>query len=158
LQEEGVYLSAKSKENFCDSLQFSVCRSGGLGLFLTEIAGGRDDGLGITIVEDVGGNSVGSGILAGDSIVSLHVSQPTLLKGTNGMMETELTKTFISTECLGFDRTIEAIRSLPNPITDDEKVIITVKRLRRKPKVKVNIQFPPDQGDDDMSIGKLVCQ
>jgi len=152
LEDEGVYLAAKSKENFCDSLHFAVRRNGGLGLFLTEIAGGRDDGLGITVVEEIGGNSKGSGILPGDSIVSLHVSQPVAALGSDGVMETEVVQTYVSTECLGFDRTIEAIRSLPEPKSNDEMVSITVKRLRRKPKVKVNIQYPPGQRDDDICI------
>ena len=33
--------------------------------------------------------------------------------------------------------------------SDDEIYIVTVKRLRRKPKVTVKLQYPPSQGEPD---------
>ncbi len=68
MQEEGIYLNVKNKQElFVDTLQYTVRREGGLGLILTEIAGGREDGVGITIVEEVlqGGNAENTGILPG---------------------------------------------------------------------------------------------
>jgi len=58
----------------------------------------------------------------------------------------------VTTECLGYDRTVEAILSLPPPSSDSETILLTVKRLRRKPKVTVNFQYPPNQEEDDLSI------
>lgn len=139
LQEEGIYLGVKDKKNlFVDTLTFVVSRNGGLGLELLEIAGGREDGVGITIVSGLvaGGNSIDSGILPGDSIVSIQV-------------EGKDNDTTASTECLGYDLTIDSILSLP---PDGEKVIIKVKRVRRKPKVDVVLQYPPDSGEEDQYL------
>ena len=148
LQEGGVFLKAKDakKELFVDTLQFSIRRAGGLGLILTEIAGGRSDGIGITIVEEIlaGGNSAGLGLVPGDSIVSLSVSTST----GNGDVDT----TRVSTECLGYDATIDAITSLPPPASDDEAVTLTVKRVRRQPRISIRLQYPPDAGEEDVTI------
>jgi hypothetical protein len=75
LLDGGIFLTTKTKrELFVDTLSYAIPRSsGGLGLLLTEIAGGRADGIGITIIERVlaDGNAARySGLLAGDSIVS----------------------------------------------------------------------------------------
>ena len=116
-----------------------------MGLLLTEIAGGRADGIGITIIERVlaDGNAARySGLLAGDSIVSLSVSQ----RSTSGKNDVETTR--VSTECLSYDATIDAITSLPTPVSDTEVVIVTVKRIRRQPKVTVKLQYPPTNNDD----------
>ncbi len=118
-------------------------------MILTEIAGGRSDGIGITIIEEVlpGGNSGGVGLIPGDSIVSLSVS--TSSGGKNGE---DVDTTRVSTECLGYDATIDAITSLPSPTTDDEMVTITVKRVRRQPKINVRLQYPPGSGEEDAMI------
>mmetsp|Transcript_4948 Transcript_4948/g.7298 ORF Transcript_4948/g.7298 Transcript_4948/m.7298 type:complete len:334 (+) Transcript_4948:148-1149(+) len=142
LRDEGIYLGARDKKNIMAAIDhFLVNRtaapSGGLGLELLEIAGGREDGIGITIVAGLlpGGNAQTSGILPGDSIVSLEVMDP------------EKKKFFepIGTECLGYDKTVEAIIEQLPP--NWELIKVTVKRLRRKPKVRVELQFPPSQGD-----------
>ena len=158
LMEEGVYLGARSKRDvFDDTLSFEIQRWGGMGIELLEIAGGREDGLGITVASNLvkGGNAEGSGILPGDSIVKLSVSgsvsSPSSVSGSSALEEVE-EEVMISTECLGYDATVDAILSLPAPEREDETIIVTVKRLRRKPKVTVKLQYPPSQGDPDSTI------
>jgi ferredoxin len=157
MQAEGIYLGAKNeKEYFVDTLRFTLKREGGLGLILSELAGGREDGVGITIVEDIvqGGNSAGVGILPGDSIVALAVNQPGQVRQSNngGMMESTDERFAVDSECRGYDATVDAITSLPAPCSAEEEVEVTVKRIRRKPKVNVKLQFPPSQNEPDVTI------
>jgi ferredoxin len=139
-QDGGIFLTTKTKkELFIDTLSYAIPRSGGLGLLLTEIAGGRDDGIGITIIEEVlvnGNAAIYSGLLPGDSIISLSVSQST---------GNDVDTTRVATECLGYDATIDAITSLPTPVSENEVVVVTVKRIRRQPKVTVKLQYPPNE-------------
>lgn len=146
MQEEGVYLGAKnSRELFVDSIKVEVPRKvgAGLGLELLELAGGREDGLGITVVSGLveGGSADGSPVMVGDSIVQLRVVD----KDMNEVAS-------IATECLGYDAMVDAIVSLPPAESDDEKIVLTLKRLRRKPKVKVTFQYPPEMKEDDISL------
>lgn len=154
--DEGIYLGAKnSKEYFEDRLVFKVKREGGLGLVLTEIAGGRSDGVGITIIEEVleGSNSDNCGFVPGDSIVALSVEQPEKTSsGIDGIMQSSEEVTLVSTECLGYDATIDTLMSLPPPVNENEEIDITVKRMRKKPKVSVKLQFPPDFEEPDTTI------
>eukprot|EP00559_Dactyliosolen_fragilissimus_P003649 CAMPEP_0184866220 /NCGR_PEP_ID=MMETSP0580-20130426/21397_1 /TAXON_ID=1118495 /ORGANISM="Dactyliosolen fragilissimus" /LENGTH=246 /DNA_ID=CAMNT_0027365781 /DNA_START=186 /DNA_END=923 /DNA_ORIENTATION=- len=158
MTDEGIFLNPKnSREIFVDTLNFSVKREGGLGLLLTEIAGGREDGLGITVIEDLieGGNAENSGILPGDSIVALTLNQFVENASDNqeqGSMQSMEAITALSTECLGYDKTIESILSLPEPRSQDETIVVTVKRLRRKPKVTVKLQYPPSMEEPDSTI------
>ena len=149
MQDEGIFLKSKTKEGlFIDTLQYKVKREGGLGLILTELAGGRQDGVGITIIEEVlaGGNAENSGIVPGDSIVALT------LKSSSGGVKVDEERIDVSTECLAYDPTIEALTSLPAPSSPDEEIIITVKRIRRQPKVNVKLQYPPEMNEPDVSI------
>jgi ferredoxin len=149
MQEEGVFLRPKNdKDLFVDTLTFAVKREGGLGLLLTELAG-REDGVGITIVEEVleGSNSEGVGIIPGDSIVAL-----TVLTSSGSGMNTKEERVSVSTECLAYEATIGAITSLPPPTSADEVVILTVKRLRRQPKVNIKLQYPPYLNEPDVNI------
>lgn len=150
MQEEGIFLKAKSKELFVDTLQYTIKREGGLGLLLTEIAGGRDDGVGITIIEEVldDGNSAGVGIVPGDSLVSLSVTKTT----NDGTMEVNEERIGVSTECLGYDATIDAITSLPPPTSDEETVTVTVKRIRKQPKINITLQYPKYMEEEDVSL------
>lgn len=157
LQAEGIYLNVKSKkELFADLLTFRVRREGGLGLILTEIAGGREDGVGITIIEEVlnGANAENTGILPGDSIVALAVSQEgNMAQSANGgLMETSENRISVSTECYGYDATIDTLTSLPPPSTSDEVIEIKVKRIRKQPKVTVKLQYPPEEKIADTTI------
>jgi ferredoxin len=160
LQKEGVYLGAKStKELRVDTVTVELSRrmGEGLGLQLLEIAGGREDGLGITVVDGIveGGIADGSDVMIGDSISAI-----TVIKKTTGTTDIA-TSTSLSerevrhseeTECLGYDKTVEAILSLPPVECDGEKIVLTLKRLRRKPKVTVNLQYPPSQGEPDVTL------
>jgi len=150
MQEEGIFLKAKSKELFVDTLQYTIKREGGLGLLLTEIAGGRDDGVGITIIEEVleDGNSAGVGIIPGDSLVSLSVTKTT----NDGTMEVNEERIGVSTECLGYDSTIDAITSLPPPTSNEETVTVTVKRIRKQPKINITLQYPKYMEEEDVSL------
>lgn len=146
-EDSGAYLGAKSsKEIFVDSVQVMFPRllNAGMGILLEEIAGGREDGLGITVVSGLmkGGPSDGSGILAGDCISAIAIQ-----KGSS-----EQTIAAIATECLGYDATVNAILSLPAAESDDEVFILSMKRLRRKPKVNLTIQYPPYQGERETTI------
>lgn len=161
LQDEGgIFLTTKTKkELFVDTLSYAIPRSGGLGLLLTEIAGGRADGIGITIIEQViaNGNAAQySGLLPGDSIISLSVLQQQQQQQSNNygnndnnVDTTTTTTTRVATECLSYDATIDAISSLPTPMSDTEVVVVTVKRIRRQPKVTVKLQYPPNNNIDE---------
>ena len=151
IQEAGVYLECRDSQTyFVDTLKFDVGRSGGLGIELLELAGGRDDGLGITVVSGLvaDSNADGSGILPGDSLAQLEVVRSAAPSATSVEEET----TSVRTECLGYDATIDAILSLPEVTSDDETVRITIKRIRRKPIVKIKLQFPPAQDEPDATI------
>lgn len=154
MQEEGIFLQPKNKRAlFVDCLQYRLKREGGLGLILTELAGGREDGVGITIVEEVleGGNAEHSGIVAGDSIVALTVKKSSNDADPDRMVVDEQ-RIDVSTECLAYDPTIEALTSLPPPTSSDEEIILTVKRIRRQPKINIKLQYPPETNEDDVSI------
>ena len=150
MQEAGVYLRSRSKENFVDTLKFTIKRDGGLGLLLTEIAGGREDGVGITVVEEVleGSNADGCGIVPGDSIVALGVSR-TIERGPSSVEEDRLD---VATECLGYDATIEALTSLPPVNSPDDNLSLTIKRIRRQPRISVKLQYPPSSEEEDQVI------
>jgi ferredoxin len=150
MQEEGIFLQPKNKRDlFVDCLQYKMKREGGLGLILTEIAGGREDGVGITIVEELleGGNAEQSGIVPGDSIVALTVN-----KSSKENMVVDEERIDVSTECLAYDPTIEALTSLPPPASSEDEIILTVKRIRRQPKVNVKLQYPPAFDEPDATI------
>jgi ferredoxin len=153
LTEEGVYLGAKSSTTiFVDSVKVEFPRKAGLGIELLEIAGGRDDGLGITVVSGLveGGSAEGSGVQIGDSIVKIAVDRRSQVVGEEQLTELD-EMAAVETECLGYDATVEAIGSLP-PKQDGDVMVLTLKRLRRKPRVTVNLQFPPSQNQPDATI------
>mmetsp|Transcript_28835 Transcript_28835/g.44824 ORF Transcript_28835/g.44824 Transcript_28835/m.44824 type:complete len:327 (-) Transcript_28835:749-1729(-) len=140
VREAGIYLGARdSTNNFVDTLKFEVSRDGGLGIELVEIAGGRGDGVGITICSGLvaGGNAASTGIIPGDSVASLEV------KGNDNP------DAAVRTECLDYDSTIDAILSLPS---DGDTLVVTVKRIRRKPKTTVVLQYPPEMNEPDVSL------
>ena len=151
MQDEGIFLNIhnSNKDLFVDTLTFTIDRSsqGGLGIGLLELAGGREDGLGITIVDELidGGNAAQqTDIQPGDSIVQLSTSSTT----TTGREE-DKTVSRISTECLGYDATVDAILSLPE---EANMIQITVKRIRRQPKINVKLQYPPSQQEEDVLL------
>lgn len=134
------FLNTLSKNHYVDDLPtFEVSRDGGLGMELLEIAGGRDDGLGVTIVENVipGGNAARAGILPGDSVAAVTVYEQVR---TANVEETRSRVRLC--ECRDFDTTIEALGSFPG---DAATVCLTVKRIRRWPKIQVRVEYPPSQ-------------
>jgi ferredoxin len=154
--EGGIFLGAKSKgEIFVDTVKIQFPRGAGLGIELLELAGGRQDGLGITVVSGLveGGSAENSGIILGDSIVKIEVQkQDNQVSGDGAMKETTEIRS-VATECFGYDLTVGAIVSLPAlEEPGKEMMLVTVKRLRRKPKVKVIFQYPPDQGEEDVVL------
>jgi ferredoxin len=157
----GIFLGVENdKELFPDVITVSIPRklnSGSLGIGLQELAGGRSDGLGITIVTELvdGGMAQNAGvdILPGDSITSISVIRriQSSQGGGLGLSDSEETIT-ASTECLNYDATVDAILSLPPSQSDDEQFVIKLKRVRRKPIIKVNLRYPPQQKKDDETI------
>ena len=155
LIDSGVSLGAKSNKEVMvgtDIVTFPRKPDCGLGIMLEEIAGGREDGLGITIVTGLveGGLAEGSGILKGDCIAGIAVKKRTQME--EGKAEWDTVES-VSTECLGYDATVDAILGLPPPSDDEQEVfVLTMKRLRRKPRVRLTIQYPPSQEEDSVVL------
>uniref|UniRef100_A0A7S2MVP6 PDZ domain-containing protein n=1 Tax=Helicotheca tamesis TaxID=374047 RepID=A0A7S2MVP6_9STRA len=141
------YMDSKSKDYFVDDIvSVEVSRDGGLGLELLELAGGRADGIGITIVSGVtkGGNAEKAGIIPGDSIaaVSVYETEMSDVEGSFGLIE-ETKSRVRDCECKDFDNTIDALANFPGD--DAESVFLDIKRIRRWPKVQVQVEYPPSQ-------------
>ena len=135
------FLDSKSKDYMVDDLQVVVSRDGGMGIELLELAGGRDDDYGLTIVSGVSGNAEKAGIIAGDSIAGVVVNQ--VSKGSS--LNVEESREMFDCECKNFDTTIGLLGSFPPEI---ESLTLNIKRIRRWPKVKVVVQYPPIQCAD----------
>ncbi|KAL7538933.1 hypothetical protein ACHAXR_009525 [Thalassiosira sp. AJA248-18] len=132
------------KEHYVDTVQMEVsipldCPPG-LGIELLEVEGGRDDGLGIVIVNGlVPGNSGGGGaIMYGDTIVEAEL----ILRRRNGQL-TDVKS--IRTECLGYDATVDALGGMLSSLLSEEEIMLTLKRLRRRPNIQVTLHYPPSQ-------------
>ena len=137
-REAGIpFLDAKSKAHFVDDVQVVISRDGGMGMNLLELAGGRDDSFGLTIVSEVSGNAEAAGVVAGDSIASIQVIT-SAVDGTNG----KETQDIYGCECRNFDTTIGLLSSFPPEIGS---LVLNLKRIRRWPKVKVVVEYPPSQ-------------
>lgn len=157
LREAGVYLGAKSPADLMiDTITVELTRrqGEGLGLQLLEIAGGRDDGLGITVVDGIveGGIADGSDVMVGDSIAAITVVKTTASSSGGSSLSQSEVRESVETECSGYDKTVEAIMSLPPIDGDDEKVVLSLKRLRRKPKVILTLQYPPAEEEEDITL------
>jgi hypothetical protein len=158
LREEGVYLAAKSSKEIMVNTVAAVLnrRVGeGLGLQLLEIAGGREDGLGITVIDGIveGGIADWSDVMVGDSIAAITVvKKSSQSSDSKSSLSEQVLKESVATECLGYDKTVEAIMSLPPAESDEERIILTLKRLSRKPKVTIKLQYPPSQEEEDITL------
>ncbi|KAL3804507.1 hypothetical protein HJC23_002546 [Cyclotella cryptica] len=135
-------------------------RQEGLGIELLEIEGGREDGLGIVIVKGLvpGGNADNAckydntpsqieRIMYGDSIVKADLILRRRGSGTN---EEQTDVRSIQTECLGYDSMVNQLVGLLTPLNDhaminSATVILTLKRLRRRPRIDVQLYYPPAQ-------------
>jgi ferredoxin len=156
--EAGVFLGAKSaREIFADQVivMFPRREDAGLGIELIEIAGGRKDGLGITLVKGLvaGGSAEDSEILPGDSIVEVSIIRRNrATEGKVGLEEAQ-EEFSVPTECLSYDATVDAITSLPAVRAEcDEFYQMKLKRLRRKAKVTIKLQYPPSQNEPDTTL------
>ena len=134
----------------------------GLGIELLELEGGRDDGLGIVIVNDLvpGGNAkraleersdaqAQETIMYGDSI-----SAAELIVRRSGSTTEDKTDVFSArTECLNYDNTVGALGDLLSRLSNDNggsnieeaTMILTLRRLRRRPQLNVKLHYPPSQ-------------
>jgi hypothetical protein len=141
MREAGIpYLDVNSKDYFVDDVNVVVSRkNGGMGMELLELAGGRDDGFGITIVTAVSGNAQAAGVLPGDSIASMAVTNISASMKENTVQETIKVA---GCECLDFDRTMDVLANFPG---NAEEVTLSLKRIRRWPKVQVTVEYPPSQ-------------
>jgi hypothetical protein len=150
-----VFLRPKSETTlYADTVVIRCPRKERLGLELTELAS-RDDGLGITIITGLvaGGSAeqAEEAIFPGDSLAEVAVIRQKRSLA-QGLEETESVEA-IRTECLSYDATVDALASLPSPRNDGEEFYkLTVKRLRRKPKVTLKLQYPPSQNEPDTTI------
>ena len=137
LRAAGVpFMDSASKTHFVADETFVVSRgSGGLGMSLLEIAGGREDGVGMTVVESVvaGGPAERAGLLPGDSLSEIG---PAPRKGGGGGGRAT------PCECRDFDKTLEALAAFPPEGGDLQ---LGVKRLRRWPVVDLTVHYPPSQ-------------
>mmetsp|Transcript_24569 Transcript_24569/g.23610 ORF Transcript_24569/g.23610 Transcript_24569/m.23610 type:complete len:333 (-) Transcript_24569:427-1425(-) len=141
------YMDSKSKDYYVDDiLSVEVSRNGGLGLELLELAGGRDDGIGVTIISGVtkGGNAERAGIIPGDSIsaVTVYETGTSGSASSSGLVE-ESKSRVCDTECRDFDNTIDALANFPGD--DASAVYLDLKRIRRWPKIQVQVEYPPSQ-------------
>lgn len=129
-----------------DEVTVSFPRIGNaLGLQLEEIAG-SDDNLGITIVTD---SSSHDEILMGDVISKVTLVRT---KKSDGLATTE-ERFQVSTECLNFDATVKTIQSLPEYDEQyDETMVLTLKRLRRRPQIDVRVRYPPQSNRSDERV------
>ena len=143
-REAGVpFLDSKSKDYMVDTIRMVVSRDGGMGIELLELAGGRDDDYGLTVVSGVSGNAEKAGIIPGDSIMGVEINKVSLKDDSN--IKVEESREMFDCECKNFDTTIGLLGSFPPEI---DSLVLNVKRLRRWPKVKVTVQYPPIQCAD----------
>jgi ferredoxin len=125
----------------------------------------RSAGLGITLVSGLvpGGAADGLNILPGDSITKVTLirelrrqkmgSSTSSVSSSVGVLDQQQAIPVV-TECLDYDSTVQAILSLPecNDEIYDEHYIVTLKRIRRKPKVTVKLQYPREQNEAETTI------
>lgn len=149
----GVRLQCKSNDVFVDTVTVKFPRQqASLGLELLELAGGRKDGLGITVVNGIveGGPAEGCDIQIGDSISQVSVLQSKSMSETKGLVDVEQVFS-VPTEALDYDATVKALHTLP-PLQDGQEIQLKLRRLRRRPVVTINLQFPPSQNEPDATI------
>jgi ferredoxin len=195
-----VELDCRNPEYFVDRVSVVLPRTtNGLGLELSELAGGRDDGLGITVVTGLVPEGPAAlaqlDVQAGDVLTRVAIrrkqrrrqeqqqqQQPQPQQQGNGgerendsdnsnsisnnskndsttpttaavLDQEEVVQ--VSTEGLCYDATVQALASLPPIETnryEEEMYHLTLKRIRRKPRVKINLQYPPSQKEKDTTI------
>lgn len=161
----GVHLFAKnSRENLVDTMKVSFARrpDSGMGILLQEVAGGREDGLGITLVTGLvdGGPAADCDIMPGDTIAKVSIRRSSQLNDQGLLTDNEEVFT-TTTRCLGYDATVDAISSLPSMKDGcQDEFVLTIKRLRKKPRVKVNLLYEDSKQDTTLELfsGDLLRQ
>jgi ferredoxin len=160
---EIVLVPKNTEDHFIDTFSVEIpipLDSPGLGIELIEIEGGREDGLGIVIVNDLvpGGNAqraldkkatTQETIMYGDSISAAEL----ILRRSRSITEEKTDVLFARTECLGYESTIEKLGTLLSSLSNDNDdsnieeatMILTLRRLRRRPQIQVKLHYPPSQ-------------
>ena len=148
-------------EHYVDTFKVNINISldtPGLGIELLEVEGGRDDGLGITIITGLvnGGNtdlSIQQSIDVGEDVERIMYGDS--ISKAELVIKRQSTEdvTSIQTECLGYDSTVEALVDMLSTLNNENNnnrddiqeasVILTIKRLRRRPIIKCQVQYPP---------------
>jgi ferredoxin len=148
-----LFLDTRSPELFVDvvNVRFPRQKDSGLGIELAELEGGREDGLGITVVTGLveGGPAEAVDILPGDVIAKVNLLRRRKRKESSDGLADQEESMQLMTEGLGYDATVDALRGLPAADDLFEEVFqVQLKRIRRKPRIKVKLQYPPAQGED----------
>lgn len=147
IREAGVpFMDVKKKDYFVDDLlDVAVSRSGGMGMVLEELAGGRNDGIGITILSQVSGNAEAAGLLPGDAIAAVKYKKDLSRNEVETVEETVVQ----TCECRDFDNTMDVLVNFPED--DVDTVYLDIKRIRRWPKIQVRVEYPPSQCAEGVS-------
>ena len=160
---EVILVPKNNEDHFIDTFRVDIpipLDSPGLGIELLEIEGGREDGLGIVIVNDLvsGGNAqralekqttAQEVIMFGDSISFAEL----ILRRSGSTLEEKTDVLSARMECLGYDATVEALGNMLSTLSDENDkrnieeatMILTMRRLRRRPQLQVKLYYPPSQ-------------
>lgn len=160
---EIILVPKNTEDHFIDTFRVEIpipLDSPGLGIELLELEGGREDGLGIVIVNDLvpGGNAqraldektaAQETIMYGDSISAAEL----ILRRSGSTTDDRTDLLSARTECLGYDSTVGALGGLLSKLSDEDggsniveaTMILTLRRLRRRPQLQVKLYYPPSQ-------------
>lgn len=160
---EIILVPKNTDDHFIDSFRVEIpipLESPGLGIELLELEGGREDGLGIVIVNGLvpGGNAqralekkseTQETIMYGDSISAAEL----VLRRSGSATEDKTDVLSAKLECLGYDYTVGALGDLLSALSNENgdsnieeaTMILTMRRLRRRPKLEVKLYYPPSQ-------------
>ena len=160
---EILLVPKNNEDHFIDTFRVEIpipLETPGLGIELLELEGGREDGLGIVIVNDLvpGGNAqraleerseAQETIMYGDSISAAEL----ILRRSSSTTEDKTDVSFARTECLGYESTVGALSDLLSTLSkenggsniEEATMILTLRRLRRRPQLEVKLYYPPSQ-------------
>jgi len=161
-------LGAKNdRENYVDIViaQFPRLDQQGIGIQLVELASGEGD-IGITVVESLVENGPAATAVCNNS--SSNDANDNLIQPGDSLSKVSIIRTYrngneeivkeytAQTECLSYEATVNAIQTLP-PMEKNKNLIneyysLSIKRIRRKPKVTIQLKYPPSQKENDTSI------
>jgi len=128
--DEGDFrLDSKDNKYGIEVVKTSVKMEGGLGLVLTEVAGGTSDGRGLVLVTEVAGNAASADppVLVGDVIT--------------GVMTSDHRTARERTVGLNYDRTVEAIGDVKRVAAEiDGILILEINRLVKRAPIEVQVE------------------